>query len=86
MPRPICVACATEMTWVKPVTVQFDALSVMGAYQQWQGDLCECPTCKTQVVARYGSQASWAHYHQDKVKDAPFVTVRERNPLGNHDV
>jgi DNA-directed RNA polymerase subunit RPC12/RpoP len=82
MPRPVCGRCSREMTMTRAVTVQFDALSTMGPYQQWQGDEAVCPDCGATVVVRYGSQASWEHFRKEE-RPAPDYTVREiRNNLG----
>lgn len=80
MPRPVCVRCQVEMTMVKAVTVQFNAFATGGAYEQYQGDLAECPICKAQVVARFGQHPSWRHF--DDGHPQPDVISRERNGQG----
>jgi hypothetical protein len=77
MPRPICVKCNREMIWEKPVTVQFNARSVNGAYQQWQGDLAHCPDCGAEFVARFGEQPSWEHHRKDETPGTPDIVVEE---------
>lgn len=81
MPRPVCGECQAEMIWTQSVIVQFDALSLMGPYQQYQGDEAECPVCHIRVVVRYGSKPSWQHFEKMAPPDPNYV-VRERSPLG----
>lgn len=78
MPRPVCVPCGREMRGAQSGTVQFNALSTRGPYQQYQADLHVCEQCGTVVAARYASQPSWEHFHGEATRDkAPLVIVYE---------
>lgn len=78
MPRPVCVACKREMTLVRAVPVQFNALAVAGAYEQWMGDLARCEGCGAEVVARWAEQPYWRHHHGGQVGESPSIVIEER--------
>jgi hypothetical protein len=77
MPRPVCGTCQLEMDLTRHVTVQFDAQSVGGPYQQWQADEARCPGCGAVVAFRYASQPCWQHFEKDKTPDVPNYIVVE---------
>jgi hypothetical protein len=75
------------MSIVKPVTVQFNALSrgpgdgsgLQGPYQQYQGDLARCLGCGQEIVTGYGRRPTWEHFHGASEKQTPpDVIVDER--------
>lgn len=79
MPRPVCVKCLCEMTLERAVTVQFNAISIGGPYQQYQGDEAVCPECGWRTVFRYGDKPCWQHFENDSRRDmAPAYIVEER--------
>jgi hypothetical protein len=66
------------MERVKAVTVQFNAISVGGPYQQFQGDLCRCGGCGSEFIDRYGSNPTWEHFHKTGRDELPYAIVEER--------
>jgi hypothetical protein len=89
MPRPVCVACRREMEFVSAVTVQFNAFSTGGPYQQYQGDLARCPGCARLSVIRFGEAATWLHHYgrdHETFNPKPFIVVRERRGDGTESV
>lgn len=65
------------MELTRPVTVQFDALSTKGPYQQWQADEAKCPSCGAIIAFRYGDGPSWQSFEKDKIRDDPTYVVQE---------
>lgn len=79
MPRPICVKCEREMTVERAGTVELFAIVLgPGAYQQWQGDLCRCPSCGARFVTAYGQRPTWEHFQGEEERDKhPMVRSYE---------
>ena len=84
MPRPVCATCQREMQLLRAVVVQFNALSVGGAYQQWHGDLAKCDTCGAEVIVRWAEQPSWQSHQRLTVPlETPDIIIPER-PLNDY--
>ena len=76
-PLPVCVKCSRYMSVERVgVVLQLNARSVNGAYEQWHADTFKCPECGTEVVARYGSNPTWMHWHPTGQQN-PDITVEE---------
>lgn len=64
--RPICVACQIEMRWTENgVYVLEMAQSVGGVYKIWMADLCQCPLCSVQVIARFADRPYAEHWQEN---------------------
>lgn len=84
MPRPVCGNCQREMTLERAVTVQFNAISIDGPYEQYQGDEAVCPGCGIRIVFRYGGQPCWRHFEgeEKRDKDLAYIVQERRHETG----
>lgn len=75
MPAPICVKCSREMKNLRAGAVTLTAIAVKGPYQQFQGDLFECPECGVQITAQYGRSPMWEHFLGYECFDRDVIAV-----------